>query len=56
MILMKHLVSLGVRQFDVLYSEPDQYTEKEKTTFSVGDVSEVRQVSGFEGTHNPGHL
>ncbi|WP_259639371.1 hypothetical protein, partial [Pseudomonas syringae] len=35
-----------------IYTEPLHYTRKEDTDFTLSDVSEVRQVSGFEGTHN----
>ncbi|MFV5192870.1 hypothetical protein ACMXYY_12115, partial [Acinetobacter courvalinii] len=35
----------------MLYSEPQHYRSKEETEFASDDVSEVRQVSGFEGDH-----
>jgi hypothetical protein len=43
-----------VRRFDVLYTEPDGYKKKEKTTFSEGAIT-VRQVAGFEGLNSPDH-
>lgn len=48
--MLMYLSHLGVKQFDALYAEPVRYTDKEETTFSRGDVEEVRQVNGFEGT------
>ena len=53
MFLLFYLQRKGVRALDVIYSEPDQYAKKEKTRFSDGPVTEVRQIVGFEGTHNP---
>jgi hypothetical protein len=35
----------------MLYSEPTKYQRGSYTKFS-GDVSEVRQIRGFEGTHS----
>lgn len=54
---MMHLIFVlkraGVTNLDVIYSEPDQYAKKEKTTFSDKDVYDIRQVHGFGGTHKP---
>jgi hypothetical protein len=44
----------GVSQYDVLYTEPERYTKKEKTVFSQGTIN-VRQVAGFEGVNSPNH-
>jgi hypothetical protein len=52
LFLTKYLSRVGVWRFDVIYSEPVQYTKKEATQFSIGDPYEVRQVSGFEGIHS----
>jgi hypothetical protein len=51
LFLLRVFESLGVRQFDVLYSEPERYSKKENTTFSEGSL-EVRQIAGFEGTNS----
>lgn len=53
LFLMKHLSRLGVKSFDAVYSEPQRYPKKEQTRFSDGAVFEVRQISGFEGSHDP---
>lgn len=53
LFLMKYLHVRGVRKFDVLYSEPSVYLQKEETRFSDEAVVEVRQVAGFEGNHTP---
>jgi hypothetical protein len=44
----------GVRRFDVIYTEPERYAKKEKTTFSEGAIT-VRQVAGYEGLNSPDH-
>lgn len=58
-MLRPHVLSLlrvfqtrGVRTLRVLYSEPARYLKAEKTQFSTGAVTEVRQVLGFEGSHD----
>ena len=53
MFLLRRFMQKGIRSFEALYSEPNQYIDKEKTDFSVGAVTEVRQVIGFEGVHDP---
>ena len=53
MFLLKWLMQNGVNKFDVLYSEPDYYAQKEETKFSDEEVLNVRQVTGFEGIHIP---
>ncbi len=53
LFLTNLLQRLGIRRFDVLYSEPHMYRRKEHTQFFIGDIAEVRQVSGFEGSHSP---
>jgi hypothetical protein len=53
MFLVKWLGENGVRRFDALYTEPVIYLKRELTRFSDEAVLEVRQVAGFEGTHNP---
>jgi hypothetical protein len=52
MLLLRFLMERGVRRFDVLYAEPDQYAQKEKTTFA-SNPHVVRPVLGFEGLNNP---
>ena len=52
LFLLVALKSLGVTRFDALYSEPARYAKKEETMFSDGNVSQVRQVSGYEGVHS----
>jgi hypothetical protein len=50
LFLMKYLRDIGIRAFDVLYTEPLHYYRKADTTFSER-ISIVRQVQGFEGAH-----
>lgn len=52
MFLVKYLVGHGVRKFDVIYSEPRQYSNRERTEFSDIAVTTVRQVTGFEGINS----
>jgi|SRR5271166_3694518 len=51
--LLRWLAECGVRRFDALYTEPVIYEKREQTRFSDEIVLEVRQIAGFEGTHNP---
>jgi hypothetical protein len=51
--LLKWLASHNVTRFDAIYTEPIIYSKREQTRFSDETVLEVRQVAGFEGTHNP---
>jgi len=51
--LLRWLAEMGVRRFDAIYSEPVIYSNREKTKFSDEAVLEVRQVAGYEGSHNP---
>lgn len=46
-----YLRTMGVRKYDVLYSEPKYYVKKERTTFSEGTIV-VRQIEGFEGINS----
>jgi hypothetical protein len=48
--LLRHLFEIGWKSVDVIYSEPLKYQRGSNTRFS-GDVSEVRQIRGFEGSH-----
>jgi hypothetical protein len=48
-LLTKMLRAQGVQQFDVIYSEPVSYADRENTKFTSGDVIEVREIIGFEG-------
>jgi hypothetical protein len=52
MFLVRYLAQRGVKKFDAIYSEPSFYAMKERTEFSLGSVSTVRQVAGFEGPAN----
>jgi hypothetical protein len=53
-ILTRLLKHKGIRQFDAIYSQPDSYTHREQTRFSSGEVSDVREVTGFAGINSPG--
>jgi hypothetical protein len=51
LFLVHYFRSLGLQSIDMIYTEPEQYERKENTEFSVRDILNVRQVSGFEGHH-----
>jgi hypothetical protein len=53
MFLMRALAARGRMAVDALYSEPIRYAEREETEFTQGDVTVVRPIAGFEGTHSP---
>jgi hypothetical protein len=52
--LMSLLFRAEVGKFLMLYSDPVRYVKQEKTEFTKGPVTQVRQVSSFEGVHLPG--
>jgi hypothetical protein len=52
MFMILYLKHLGAKTIDCIYAEPSRYISKEKTTFSMNTINEVRQVAGFEGQHN----
>ena len=49
--LIKYLVINSIPNVDFYYVEPAQYSNKEHTVFSDGNVLGVRQVKGFQGIH-----
>ena len=53
LVLLKAIKDKGVREFDVLYSDPVRYTHDEDTPFTLGSVTSVKQVPGYEGVHRP---
>jgi hypothetical protein len=53
MLFLRRLRDLGFSRLHALYADPQAYKEGEKTPFSKGAVTEVRQVRGFEGVHQP---
>ncbi len=50
--LLRWLVLTNIRKIRLIYSEPDSYADREKTSFAEGNVTEVRQVRGCEGVHS----
>lgn len=53
LFLFRYLSEVGVQQVDVIYSDPNIYTKQGGTEFTKDKVYHVRQVEGFEGSHNP---
>ena len=51
LVLLRALKDIGIRSFDVLYSDPVRYVEDENTQFITGPVVKVEQVPGYEGVH-----
>lgn len=51
--LLNYLKVMGFKKIDFLYSEPATYSDKEKTKFSFGAVTETRVVIGYGGTSEP---
>ncbi len=51
LVLLRALRDIGVRKFDVLYSDPMRYIEDEDTDFTSGPVVAVEQIPGYEGLH-----
>src|SRR6266545_5611979 len=53
MLLPRLLRDRGFSKLDVLYADPKAYESGDKTPFTKGAVTEVRQIRGFEGAHVP---
>lgn len=49
MFLLRVMAMSDVKRFDVIYTEPQYYRNKDQTKFSGPHVETVRQVRGFEG-------
>ena len=52
LVLLRAIKEAGLQTFDVLYSDPVRYVRDEHTDFTMGPVTEVRQIPGYEGVHN----
>ena len=52
LFLMAHLQDIGVTQFDLLYTEPAQYSRRAETRFSIGEDVRVVSVEGYVGAHD----
>lgn len=50
--IIKLLKAKGFNSFDVIYSEPGHYLNRDETKFSDEHVYDVRQIIGFEGSHD----
>jgi hypothetical protein len=53
-ILIRLLKHQGVETFDVIYSQPADYAKREQTKFSSGEVTDVKEITGFSGVNQPG--
>ncbi len=51
--ITKYLYEAGTERADFLYGEPVRYGRREHTPFSDEEVTEIRHVSGFAGSHEP---
>lgn len=52
-LLLKYFESVRAKSLSMIYSEPERYSRGADTSFSLADIQDVRQVSGFEGVHVP---
>jgi len=52
-MLLKFFEASRAKSLSVVYSEPERYSRGADTDFSLKDIKDVRQVSGFEGVHAP---
>ena len=50
LVLLWAMKDIGIRTFDVLYTDPVRYSEDENTRFT-GPIEKVEQVPGYEGVH-----
>lgn len=51
LFLMRLLHQCGIKKYDMLYSEPSVYKEREQTSFSL-ELADASPICGFEGTHH----
>lgn len=51
--LFRYLKFLGILNLTAIYSDPLSYIHDEKTSFSNGQIMDVRQIALCEGQHNP---
>ena len=49
--VMAYLREIGLREFDLLYTEPEKYSRRAETRFSIGEDVDVRSVAGYIGAH-----
>lgn len=49
LFFLKLMHRRGVKRFHVTYAEPATYKRQENTTFSAGEIYEVRPIQGYEG-------
>lgn len=52
-MLLKYFEASRAKSLSMVYSEPERYSRGADTSFSLEDIQDVRQVSGFEGVHTP---
>lgn len=52
-MLLKYFEATRAKSLTFLYTEPKRYSRGADTSFSLKDIQDVRQVSGFEGVHIP---
>ncbi|WP_417809618.1 hypothetical protein [Thioclava sp.] len=52
-MLLKYFKTLKAKSLTILYTEPERYSRGADTSFSLKDIQDVRQVSGYEGIHIP---
>ena len=51
LVLLWALRDVGVRSFNVLYSDPLRYVADEHTEFTTGPIIGVKGIPGYEGLH-----
>lgn len=52
-MLLKYFNEHPAKSLRILYTEPERYSRGADTSFSLKDIQDVRQISGFEGIHIP---
>ncbi|CAI2390227.1 hypothetical protein [Alteromonas macleodii] len=50
LFLLFYFKTMGFKEIDFVYSEPDHYIKKEKTKFSEGSIYDTRQIQGYAGS------
>jgi len=52
-LFLRYFKLFAVPNVEFVYTEPEHYSNKVDTQFSLDEKSDVRQVAGFEGQHLP---
>lgn len=53
LLFLRYFKMFGVKDVEFVYTEPEHYSQKVNTQFSLDDQAVVRGVAGYDGAHVP---